>query len=98
MICHRQADNATTNDDHVTRLCHSIPPPDAISSVTALGRGYYTMLQRPDGGHAGWAAREIRQPGVPAMTTMAVRAGLPKNSATRGSPLEQRWPAALGCH
>src|SRR5262245_25111891 len=86
MIRHRQTNNATTNDDHVTRLCHSIPVPDAISSVTVLGRCYYTMPQCPGDGRVSWVAIEICQPAGLARAAMAVRAGLPLTSTTTVSP------------
>src|SRR5262247_1335479 len=86
MIRHRQANNATTNDDHVTRLCHSTSVPGTISSVTVLGKGYYTMPQGPGDGCMSWAAIEICQPEGLAMAAMAVRAGLPLTSTTTVSP------------
>src|SRR5262245_22130580 len=93
MIRHRQTNNATANDNHVTRLCHSIPVPDALSSVTVLGRCYYTMPQCPGDGRVSWAARAIcpQPPPAPppeglAGAAMAVRAGLPLTSTTTVSP------------
>src|SRR5262245_24864916 len=86
MIRHRQANNATTNDDHVTRLCHSTSVPGTISSVTVLGKGYYTMPQGPGDGCMSWAAIEIWQPEGLAIAARAVRAGLPLTSTTTVSP------------